>query len=180
MAGKKYVLGELLITREEIAARVAELGKQISEDYKGKELLVVGILRGSVPFMADLIREIDNPLTIDFMSVSSYGASTKTSGVVRILKDMETNIADKDVLIVEDIVDSGLTLSRLLETLQTRKPASLKVCTFLDKPAGRKVEFEPDYKGFTVDNVFIVGYGLDLDQKYRNLPHITHVIAVEE
>ena len=120
MADKKYALGEVLISREQIAARVAEMGKEISKDYAGKELLVVGILRGSVPFMADLIREIDNPLTIDFMSVSSYGASTKTSGVVRILKDMEVDIAGKDVLIVEDIVDSGLTLSRLVETLKTR------------------------------------------------------------
>ena len=135
----EYKLGEVLISREQIEARVAEMGKEISRDYEGKELLVVGILRGSVPFMADLIREIDNPLTIDFMSVSSYGASTKTSGVVRILKDMESDIAGKHVLIVEDIVDSGLTLSRLVETLKTRQPASLKVCTFLDKPAGRKV-----------------------------------------
>lgn len=179
MADKKYALGEVLISRDQIAARVAEMGKEISKDYAGKELLVVGILRGSVPFMADLIREIDNPLTIDFMSVSSYGASTKTSGVVRILKDMEVDIAGKDVLIVEDIVDSGLTLSRLVETLKTRQPASLKVCTFLDKPAGRKVEFEPDYKGFTVDDVFIVGYGLDLNQQYRQLPHITHIVTEE-
>ena len=177
MSELKYKLGEVLISREEITARVAELGKQISEDYRGKELLVVGILRGSIPFMADLIREIDNPLTIDCMSVSSYGASTKTSGVVRILKDMETDMCGKDVLIVEDIVDSGFTLSKLIETLQTRQPASLKVCTFLDKPAGRKVDFEPDYKGFTVDDVFIVGYGLDLNQQYRNLPHITHIVT---
>ena len=179
MAEKKYELGELLISEEQIRTRVEELGKQISEDYRGKDLLVVGILRGSVPFMADLIRAIDNPLSIDFMSVSSYGASTKSSGVVRILKDMESNIAGKDVLIVEDIIDSGLTLSYLKEALLARKPASLKIATFLDKPARRKVELTPDYVGFPVEDVFIVGYGLDLDQKYRNLPYITHVVEVK-
>jgi len=175
MSEHNYELGEILISEEQIRTKVAELGKQISEDYRGKELLVVGILRGSVPFMADLIRAIDNPLTIDFMSVSSYGASTKSSGVVRIVKDMESNIAGKDVLIVEDIIDSGLTLSYLREALLARKPASLKIATFLDKPARRKVELTPDYVGFSIEDLFIVGYGLDVNQRYRNLPYITHV-----
>lgn len=175
MSEKKYELGEILITEEQIRTRVKELGEQISEDYRGKELLVLGILRGSVPFMADLIRAIDNPLSIDFMSVSSYGDSTESSGVVRIVKDMETNIAGKDVLIAEDIIDSGLTLSYLKETLLAKKPASLKIVTFLDKPARRESKLVPDYVGFSIEDAFVVGYGLDVNQKYRNLPYITYV-----
>lgn len=176
MSEKQYALGETLITEEQIRQRIKELGQQISEDYRGKELLAVGILRGSVPFMADLTRAIDNDLTMDFMSVSSYGASTKSSGVVRIMKDLETNITGKDVLIIEDIIDSGLTLKYLKESLLGRKPASLKICTFLDKPARRTVDLKADYVGFPVEDLFIVGYGLDLDQRYRNLPYITCIV----
>ena len=168
-----------LVSEQDVVAKICEIGAQISKDYEGRSVHLICILKGGVFFMCDLAKNISVPVSMDFMSVSSYGASTKTSGVVRILKDMEVDIAGKDVLIVEDIVDSGLTLSRLVETLKTRQPASLKVCTFLDKPAGRKVEFEPDYKGFAVDDVFIVGYGLDLNQQYRQLPHITHIVTEE-
>ena len=168
----EYKLGEVLITRDQIAARVAEMGKEIAKDYEGKELLVVGILRGSVPFMADLIREIDNPLTIDFMSVSSYGASTKTSGVVRILKDMESDIAGKHVLIVEDILDSGNTLSTIIEILRGRGVNSLRICSLLDKPSRRTTVVPLEYTGFVIPDKFVVGYGLDYNEKHRNLPYI--------
>ena len=172
MADKKYALGEVLISRDQIAARVAEMGKEISKDYAGKELLVVGILRGSVPFMADLIREIDNPLTIDFMSVSSYGSETKSSGIVKIVKDLDEPLKGKDVIVVEDIVDSGRTLSYLLEMLRDRGPASLALCTLLDKPDRRVVHVDVDYTGFQIPDEFVVGYGLDYAQRYRNLPYI--------
>ena len=166
---------EILITEEQISDRVKELGKQITKDYEGKSILLIGILKGSVPFMADLMRRIDGDVEIDFMSVSSYGSTTKSSGVVRILKDLDHSIEGKDVLIVEDIVDSGLTLSYLKNELLGRKPASLKVATMLDKPSRRKVEFTPDYCGFEVEDKFIVGYGLDFDQKYRQLPYISWI-----
>ena len=166
---------EILITEEQIRKRVDELGAQITKDYEGKNLLLIGILKGSVPFMADLMRRIDTDVEIDFMSVSSYGSTTKSSGVVRILKDLDNSIEGKNVLIVEDIVDSGLTLSYIKKHLLGRKPASLKVCTFLDKPSRRKVEFTPDYCGFEVGDKFIVGYGLDFDQKYRQLPYISWI-----
>ncbi len=170
---------EILITEEQIRKRVDELGAQITKDYEGKSLLLIGILKGSVPFMADLMRKIDTDVEIDFMSVSSYGSTTKSSGVVRILKDLDHGIEGKNVLVVEDIVDSGLTLSYLKEHLLGRKPASLKVCTFLDKPSRRKVDFVPDYCGFEVEDKFIVGYGLDFDQKYRQLPYISWIKEVE-
>lgn len=176
MADKEYDFGEVLISQEELAERIAELGKQITEDYAGEQVLMIGILKGSVPFLADLIRHVDLDVRIDFMSVSSYGASTKSSGVVRILKDLDTGIEGCNVIIVEDIVDSGLTLKYLKEYLGGRKPKSLKICTLLDKPTGRTVELEPDYKCFTVGDQFIVGFGLDYNQKYRNLPYISCLV----
>ncbi|WP_130861027.1 hypoxanthine phosphoribosyltransferase [Bacilliculturomica massiliensis] len=176
MADKEYAFGEVLISEEQLAERIAELGKEITADFAGEEVLMVGILKGSVPFLADLIRKVDLDVKIDFMSVSSYGASTKSSGVVRILKDLDTGVEGRNVIIVEDIVDSGLTLQYLKEYLSGRKPKSLKICTLLDKPEGRKVEIQPDYKCFTVGNQFIVGFGLDYDQKYRNLPYISCLV----
>lgn len=176
MAEKEYAFGDVLISDQELAERIAELGKQITADFKGEDVLMVGILKGSVPFLVDLIRKVDLDVQIDFMSVSSYGASTKSSGVVRILKDLDTGIEGRNVIIVEDIVDSGLTLQYLREYLSGRKPKCLKICTLLDKPEGRKVQITPDYKCFTVGNQFIVGYGLDYDQKYRNLPYISCLV----
>lgn len=161
-----------LISEEQIKIRVKELGQEITAAYKDKNILVVGILKGSVVFLADLIREINVPVQIDFMAVSSYGKSTYSSGVVRILKDLDSDIAGKDLLIVEDIVDTGLTLSYLVENLLSRNPASLKVCTFLDKPSRRKSQINPDYNGYVIPDEFVVGYGLDHDEKYRNLPYI--------
>lgn len=163
---------EVLITKEEIQARTKELGAQITKDYEGKDLLVICILKGALPFMADLIREIQLPLSIDFMAVSSYGDATTSSGAVMILKDLETNINGRNVLIVEDIIDTGLTLKYLVENLQARKPASLKICTLLDKPDRRKVDIKVDYKGFQIPDAFVVGYGLDFAELYRNLPDI--------
>lgn len=167
-----YELEEVLYTREQIAARVKELGVQITKDFEGREILLVGILKGSIPFMADLMREIDLDVEIDTMVVSSYGGGTMSSGVVNIKKDLETNIEGKNVILVEDIIDTGITLSSLVAMLKERKPACLKVCSMLDKPSRRKVEFNGDYIGFTVEDKFIVGYGLDYDQKLRQLPEI--------
>ena len=166
---------EILITKEQLAERVKELGKQITADFAGQSVLMVGILKGAVPFMADLIREVDLDVTIDFMCVSSYGSATKTSGVVRIGKDLDTPIEGKNVIIVEDIIDSGLTLSYLKEQLLARKPKCIKVAACLDKPSRRRVEFKADYIGFEVEDKFIVGYGLDADQKFRNLPYISWI-----
>lgn len=166
---------EVLITEEQLKARVKEIGAQITEDFKGESVLLVGILKGSVPFMADLMRTIDLDVTIDFMCVSSYGSATKSSGVVRIGKDLDTPIEGKNVIIVEDIIDSGLTLSYLKNQLLARNPKSLKICTALDKPSRRKVEFKGDYVGFEVEDKFIVGYGLDMDQHYRNLPYVSWI-----
>ena len=166
---------ETLISREALAAKVKELAAMITRDYEGQEVLLVGILKGSVPFMADLMREIDLDLTIDFMSVSSYGSSTKSSGVVRIIKDLDAPIEGKNVIIVEDIIDTGLTLDYLKHYLANRKPKTLKICAILDKPSRRKVEIKGDYVGFEVEDKYIVGYGLDLDQKYRNLPYISWI-----
>lgn len=161
-----------LISREQIAEKVALLGQQISGDYRGKDLIVVGILKGAVVFLSDLIREISIPLYIDFMAVSSYGSSTESSGVVRILNDLDMSIEGMHVLIVEDIVDTGLTLKYLVENLKNRKAASVKVCTLLEKPARRKVKVDLDYNGFVIPDEFAVGYGLDYNNKYRNLPGI--------
>ena len=155
-----------------LAKRIKEMGEEISKDYAGKEIIVIGILKGSVVFVADLVREITLPVSFDFMAVSSYGARTTTTGTVRILKDLDYDIEGKHVLIVEDIIDSGVTLSYLIEHLAGRKPASLKLCTLLSKPERRKVEVAVDYTGFTVPDAFLVGFGLDYAEKYRNLPFI--------
>lgn len=163
---------KVLLSEQEINAKVTELGKQISEDYKDKNLLLVSILKGSVVFMADLMRSIDIHARIDFMSVSSYGSGTKTSGVVKIIKDLDINLEGYDLLIVEDILDSGMTLSYLKEILSARNPKSIKICTLLDKPERRKADIKADYFGFIVPDEFVVGYGLDYDEKYRNLPYI--------
>ncbi len=163
---------KVLYSEQQIQKRVKEMAAQIKADFEGKELLTVGILRGAVLFYADLVREIDMPLHMNFMSVTSYGASSHSSGVVRILYDLEEDISGKNVLIIEDIVDSGLTLQYLSKTLKSRTPNILKTCCLFDKPDRRKVEFEPDYVGFEVPDVFIVGYGLDYAEKYRNLKYI--------
>ena len=169
---KNNEISEILITEEEIKNKITELGKKISKDYKGKNLILVGILRGAVIFMADLARKISIPMVFDFIAISSYGAETKSSGVVRILKDLDVNIKGKDVLIVEDIVDTGLTLDYLLRMLKSRKPSSIKVCTFLTKTARRKVNVKVDYSGFDIPNKFVVGYGLDYAGKFRNVPYV--------
>lgn len=165
-------LQDIIVTEADIRARVAELGKQIAADYAGKQLLVVGILKGAAIFAADLVRAIDLPVEVDFMAISSYGTSTVSTGVHRILKDLDDPIEGKHVLLVEDVVDTGLTLRYLKEYLEQRKPASLKVCSFLDKPSRRTVEIEAEYVGFQVPDVFVVGYGLDYSQQYRNLPYV--------
>ncbi len=163
---------EVLFSAAEIGERVKALGREISRDYQGKNPFLVGILKGAVPFVADLMRAIEIPLVYDFMAVSSYGASTKSSGTVRILKDLDLTIEDRDVLIVEDIVDTGLTLTYLLENLKTRQVKSIKTCTLLDKPERRKVNIHTDYNGFVIPDVFVVGYGLDYNERYRNLSYI--------
>lgn len=163
---------EILFTQEQLAARVQTLAEQIRADYAGKSPLVVGVLRGCFVFMADLVRHLDLPLTLDFMSVSSYGAGTESSGLVNIRLDLHEDIAGRDVLLVEDILDSGNTLSKLVATLRQRDPASLKLCVLLDKPERRTQPIQADYVGFTVPDAFLVGYGLDYDQKYRQLPYI--------
>ena len=165
-------IAKVLFTEEQIAEIVQNMGKQISEDYKGKNLFMVSVLKGSLPFMADLMRAITIPCTIDFLSVSSYGSGTATSGEVRILKDLGTTLEGKDLLVVEDILDSGVTLSYLLKTLSARNPASIRLCTFLDKPERRRVDIRADYVGASVPDEFIVGYGLDYDESYRNLPYV--------
>ena len=165
-------LRNILIRREEINAAVEKLGKQITRDYQGRNLVMVCILKGAVHFFSDLMREIDLPLNIDFMAVSSYGASTKTSGVVNLVKDLSVDITGMDVLIVEDIVDSGMTLNYLKHYLASRGAASIKICTLLDKPERRRVDLQADYFCFTIPDEFVVGYGLDYAEKYRNLPDI--------
>ncbi|MDR3553094.1 MAG: hypoxanthine phosphoribosyltransferase [Clostridia bacterium] len=163
---------EVLVTQEQIAGKVKELGALISRDYQQKNLLLVSILKGSVVFMSDLLRAVTIPARIDFMSVSSYGAGVKTSGVVKIIKDLDMPIEGFDVIIVEDILDSGLTLSYIIEMLQSRDPHSIKICTLLDKPERRSVDVKTDYCGFVIPDKFVVGYGLDYSEKYRNLPFI--------
>lgn len=163
---------EILFSREEIEKKIEELGNKITEDYRGKDLVLVGVLKGANVFMGDLMRKINIPLTIDFMAVTSYGLSTESSGVVKILKDLDHSIEDKDVLVVEDIIDTGLTLHYLCENLLSRKPKSLKICALLDKPERRKVDIPIDYKGFDIPDEFIVGYGIDYAEQYRNLPYI--------
>lgn len=168
-------VGTVLITQEQINEKAAEIGRRIEEDFKGEPIVLVGILRGAVLWMADIMKNVNLDMVIDFMSVSSYGSSTKSSGIVRIIKDLDTDIEGKNVIIVEDIVDSGRTLSYLKTYFENRDAKSVKICTLLDKPSGRKVEIDVDYIGFTVDDIFIVGYGLDYDQKYRNLPYISYL-----
>lgn len=163
---------KVLISEEEIKKIVTDLGARISEDYKDKNLLMVSVLKGSVVFMADLMRAVTIPCRIDFMSVSSYGSGAKTSGVVKIIKDLDLNLEGYDLLVVEDILDSGKTLDYLLNVLKQRNPASIKICTFLDKPERRQVDLFADYSGTTVPDEFVVGYGLDYDEKYRNLPYV--------
>ncbi|MCK4241233.1 MAG: hypoxanthine phosphoribosyltransferase [Candidatus Atribacteria bacterium] len=165
-------IDEILITEKEIKEKIVELGKKIAEDYQGKNLVFIGVLRGAVVFMADLARAISIPMIFDFIAISSYGAATESSGVVRILKDLDETIEGKDVLVVEDIVDTGLTLDYLLRILKSRKPASLKVCTLLNKNARRKVKVKVDYSGFDIPNKFVVGYGLDYEGKFRNVPYV--------
>jgi hypoxanthine phosphoribosyltransferase len=166
------VIGEALVTREDLERRVRELGGEISRDYDGKDLFLVGVLKGAVFFLSDLMRAIEVPCEVDFMAVASYGSSTDSSGVVRILKDLDATIEGKDVLIVEDIIDSGLTLSYLLRTLKAREPRSLEVCALLTKPERREVDLPIRYTGFEIPNKFVIGYGLDHAEKYRNLPYV--------
>ncbi|MGI5901762.1 MAG: hypoxanthine phosphoribosyltransferase [Desulfitobacteriia bacterium] len=166
------MIAQVLISEERLQKKVAELGARITEDYKGQDLFVIGILKGAALFLADLIREIKLPLRYDFMAVSSYGSTTKSSGEVRILKDLDASIGGLHVLVVEDIIDSGFTLKYLKENLARRQPLSLKIVTLLDKPERRKVDLSPDYIGFEIPNEFVVGYGLDYNELYRNLPYI--------
>ncbi len=166
------LIAGVLIDEKTLQKRVAELGEQITNDYQGKDLLIIGIFKGAVPFLADLIRQIKIPLKYDFMAVSSYGAGTRSSGAVRILKDLDTSVEEQHVLIVEDIVDSGLTLNYLKENLMRRHPLSLRIVTLLDKPERREANVQPDYNGFVIPNEFVVGYGLDFNEMYRNLPYV--------
>jgi hypoxanthine phosphoribosyltransferase len=165
-------VSKVLIEDDAVAARVAELGAEVSEDYAGRDLLLVGVLKGAVFFMADLMRQLTIPCEVDFMAISSYGASTDSSGVVRILKDLDINIEGRDVLVVEDIIDSGLTLSYLIRNLESRNPASLEVCALLTKPARREIDVRVRYTGFEIPNEFVIGYGLDFGERYRNLPYV--------
>jgi hypoxanthine phosphoribosyltransferase len=165
-------IGEALVSQEDLERRVRELGAQISRDYAGKDLFLVGVLKGAVFFLSDLMRALEVDCEVDFMAVASYGSSTDSSGVVRILKDLDATIEGKDVLIVEDIIDSGLTLSYLLRTLRAREPRSLEVCALLTKPERREVDLPIRYTGFEIPNKFVIGYGLDHAERYRNLPYV--------
>jgi hypoxanthine phosphoribosyltransferase len=175
MGGQPTPVGPVVVEAEQLQQRVAELGAEISRDYEGRDLFMMGVLKGAVFFLADLMREVHVPCELDFMAVSSYGSLTDSSGVVRILKDLDSSIEGKDVLIVEDIVDSGLTLNYLQRNLRGRNPRSLEVCALLVKPARRKVEVPIRYVGFEIPNLFVVGYGLDLDQRHRNLPYVAAI-----
>lgn len=170
--GAPAQIGETLVSSEDLHARIKQLAAEIDADYQGRDLVLVGVLKGAVMFMADLMRELTSPCEIDFMAVSSYGSATESSGVVRILKDLDTAIGDRDVLIVEDIVDSGLTLHYLLRNLRARDPRSIEVCALLTKPERRRVELPIKYEGFEIPDKFAVGYGLDYAQRYRNLDYV--------
>lgn len=172
MTVQDYAIKEVLFTEEQLREKMAELGAAITRDYAGKDLLMVSILKGSVMVMADLMRAVDLPLQIDFMNVSSYGSGTETTGAVKILKDLDVDIKDKNLLIVEDILDSGVTLHNLMKLLRQRQPASIEICTLFSKPSRRKVDVEAKYIGFEIPDAFIVGYGLDYDEKFRNLPYV--------
>ena len=165
-------VGEVLIDADALGARIAELGAEISADYEGRDLLLIGVLKGAVFFMADLMRKLTIPCEVDFMAISSYGASTDSSGVVRILKDLDINIEGRHVLVVEDIIDSGLTLSYLMRNLESREPETLEVCALLTKPDRREMEVPVRYVGFEIPNRFVIGYGLDFGERYRNLPYV--------
>lgn len=172
MSGHDTDIDEILISAEDLQLKVAELGKQISADYEGKDLLVIGVLKGAFMLMSDLAKSLTVPVEFDFMAVASYGVSTRTSGVVRILKDLDLDIEGRHVVLVEDIIDSGLTLNYLLKNLRSRGPASLEVLTLLQKQGAQRVELSVRYTGFEIADTFVVGYGLDLAQRYRNLPYI--------
>jgi hypoxanthine phosphoribosyltransferase len=163
---------EVLLSGEQIQARVGELGRQLAADYAGRDPVLVSVLKGSIVFLADLVRRTEIPLSIDLMEVSSYGASTESSGQVRILKDLSMAIDGRDVIVVEDIIDTGLTLNYLLRYLHDKGPASIRICCLLDKPARRLADISIDYRGFTIPDRFVIGYGLDYDERYRNLPYI--------
>jgi hypoxanthine phosphoribosyltransferase len=166
------IIERVLVSRDELNKQCEELGARISKDYAGQELVIIGVLKGGFIFLADLSRNITIPVDLDFMSVSSYGNSSKSSGVVKIIKDVDTNITGKHVLIVEDIIDTGLTLNHLVELLKTRGPLSVKICAALDKPSRRKVDLKVDYKGIEIPDEFVIGYGLDYAGKYRNIPEV--------
>lgn len=172
MTVQDYAVKEVLCTEQQLQEKIAELGAAITKDYQGKDLLMVSILKGSVMVMADLMRAVDLPLQIDFMNVSSYGAGTETKGSVKILKDLDVDIKGKNLLIVEDILDSGVTLHNLMNMLQQRNPASIEICALFSKPSRRKVDVEAKYIGYEIPDAFIVGYGLDYDEKFRNLPYV--------
>lgn len=163
---------EVLVSEEQLKEKVTELGAQISRDYEGKDLLLVSILKGAVVIMADIMRAVTIPCAIDFMQVSSYGSGTTSSGLVKIIKDLDQDLSGKDLLIVEDVLDTGITLSNLVPMLKLRNPNSVKICAILDKPSRRKADIKADYTGFEIPDAFVVGYGLDYDEKYRNLPYV--------
>jgi hypoxanthine phosphoribosyltransferase len=165
-------VAEILIDEDDLQRRIAELGDEISADYRGRDLLLLGVLKGAVFFMSDLMRRLTIPCEIDFMAISSYGASTDSSGVVRILKDLDINIEGRHVLVVEDIIDSGLTLSYLMRMLESREPATLEICALLTKPERREIDVDVRYTGFEIPNRFVIGYGLDFAERYRNLPYV--------
>ncbi len=174
------IFGRPIVTQEEMRARIRELGRQITADYAGKDLILVGVLKGAYAFYADLARAIRIPIRVDFIIVTSYNSKTRTSGKVKIVADLTEDIRGRDVLLVEDIVDSGLTVQYLVKTLAKRKPRSIKVCTLLSKPERRKVDVQVDYVGFKIPNKYVVGYGLDYQQQYRNLPYLAVLDTVEE
>ncbi len=175
MERETRTVGKVMITQKQINERAAEIGRQIEEEFRGEEIVLVGILRGAVLWMGDIMKNVNLDMIIDFMAVSSYGASTKSSGIVKINKDLDTDIKGKNVIIVEDIVDSGTTLSYLKGYFKNRNAKQVRICTLLNKPKGRKVDIDVDYIGFNVEDRFIVGYGLDYAQRYRNLPYITYL-----
>jgi hypoxanthine phosphoribosyltransferase len=173
-------IGEILVQADELQHRIKEMAAEVSRDYRGRDLLLIGVLKGAVFFLADLMRELDVPCEVDFMAVSSYGSSTDSSGVVRILKDLDAPLEGRNVLIVEDIVDSGLTLQYLMRTLQARNPATIEVCALLTKPERRKVDMPARYVGFEIPDKFAIGYGLDYDERYRNLPYVATLTGIAE
>ena len=173
-------IGEILVQADELQHRIKEMAAEVSRDYRGRDLLLIGVLKGAVFFLADLMRELDVPCEVDFMAVSSYGSSTDSSGVVRILKDLDAPLEGRNVLIVEDIVDSGLTLQYLMRTLQARNPATIEVCALLTKPERRKVDMPARYVGFEIPDKFAIGYGLDYAERYRNLPYVATLTGIAE